>query len=112
MAIHLCKYRHGNTSPVEGVDFFYDQRRSRTPRIPVFYGNVVVKVATVKQQQPQGAYRCMHCGGSRQFIFNGVTSHLKDKYISILQYLSTLLTAPFLRHKIISPVMDRDMKKI
>jgi hypothetical protein len=86
MAIHLCKYRHGNTSPVEGVDFFYDQRRSRTPRIPVIYGNVVVKVAPVKQQQPQGAYRCMHCGGSRQFIFNGVTSHLRDKYISILQY--------------------------
>jgi len=75
----LLQYSHGNTNPSEGVDFFYDQRRGRTPRIPVLFGTPTA--AAIKSKEP---HRCLHCAGRREFMLQGVTDHLKAKYVSTI----------------------------
>lgn len=68
---------------------FYDQRRGRTPRRPVFYGLKVTPVGNAgnPNPDPRATYKCKSCPPSkRTFELNGVKCHLKDKCVYQLSY--------------------------
>lgn len=75
------------------MDFFYDQRKMRTARLPVMHGTAIPVVQT--DGDDGLTYNCMHCRGStRPFKLRGVADHIKMKYVYITVIL-ILLTAAF-----------------
>jgi cytidine deaminase len=74
------------------------------------FGTVVVQAN--QQNNNKETYRCLHCGGTRQFILQGVKEHLKAKHVSALQGFPSITLTDFLRHKISDAVMGRDMREI
>lgn len=84
---HL-RMMHGKASPVDGVDFFYDQRRRRLSRLPIMFGDVISQGKKRDSQGKKGDsqackkqnYRCRLCRDNRQFILEGVQMHLKAKH--------------------------------
>jgi hypothetical protein len=98
LAYILIDGSHGKTDPAEGIDFFYDQRRARTPRKAVFFGIPTATNAQAKRLVDTTAcYQCKHCPSrsTRRFQLQGVTSHIKAKYVFLYCcFLMSDLTLP------------------
>ncbi|KZP05337.1 hypothetical protein FIBSPDRAFT_903594 [Athelia psychrophila] len=79
---------HGCSQPVEGKDFFYDRRYSKTLFDTVNFGEQVPvasgKIATRTAGGKGSIYHCMTCislsGSSRAFELKGVISHIQAKH--------------------------------